>query len=170
MCYIGDQVGLHSIFAYLPVRSHTDILPRGNLGDPVKRYEGIEKAQIPSELYKPRNSYEGRLKACHNHIAHLVRQNNLLLRSHGDPEQLQELMQLQAEQIQFLIAEGDYYLHERNFYRDLILRFIPQTGSSPLPQRQSSPYDSGTSVVPSLLENPGHRDKAGGEMVGPASR
>ncbi|BCS04140.1 uncharacterized protein AKAW2_71018S [Aspergillus luchuensis] len=85
------------------------------------------------------------------------------------PEQLQELMQLLAEQIQFLVAERDYYGYERGFYRDLIARFLSLIGSSPLPPRPSSPYGTETSVVPALLKNPGHRDRAGGEMVGPAS-
>lgn len=95
------------------------------------------------------------------------------LRSHGDPEQLQELMQLQAEQIQFLIAERDYYRHERGFYREMMPRFILLNGFSPLLPRPTSPYGPETSVlaasVKNLMEFLRHRDTTGGDAVEPAS-
>ncbi|KAI2990959.1 hypothetical protein CBS147482_6787 [Aspergillus niger] len=69
------------------------------------------------------------------------------LRSNWDSEQQQELIQLQAEQVQSLTAERDYYRHERDYYRDRI-RFTSLTGSPPPLPRPFSPYDPKTSIFP----------------------
>ncbi|CAK40498.1 hypothetical protein CBS115989_9624 [Aspergillus niger] len=87
------------------------------------------------------------------------------LRSNWDSEQQQELIQLQAEQVQSLTAERDYYRHERDYYRDRIPRLTSLTGSPPPLPRPLSPYDPKTSVLPASLKSSGHQDKAEGDFV-----